>query len=122
MIHLPDKGIKKVIEPGELPGISGFNADFLSAPGINPVMQGDLKYFWHIEVTGKAIAFLSECPDLNATAGAAPAGVVQRFSLADQFLNNQIRVEYRWLTKAGSDDSGCPLDEPVRIFLADLNG
>ena len=122
IFHLPDKSAKEVIEFGELLGVAGFNSDFFTGPGVFPIMQGDLKYFWQIEVSGKDIAFLSESPDLNTSAGPAPAGVIQGFPLADQLLNNQIRIKYRRLTKAGSDDSGCPLDEPVRIFLADLNG
>ena len=85
------------------------------------MLQRDLQHLGHIEIAGQVVVLLAKCTRLHTAAGAAIAGILQRLALPDHLLHDDIGVEDRGLTKAGADDLGRPLDETIRILLAQLH-
>ena len=100
---------------------SGLEANTFTCAGIHPIVQGDLEHLGHVEIPGKDIAFFPESPGLNTSARPAVPGVLDRFPLPHQFLDNGIGVENRWLPEAGLHDLQRPFQKPIRIFFAYLD-
>ncbi len=121
VVELPAVGLEKLLEAAELLGVARRETDLLARPRVHAVVQGQFQHLGQTEVAGQDVGFLAEGPDLDAAAGAAVAGIGDGFAHADQLLDDQVRVEDRGLAEAGADDLGRPLDEPVRVLLADLD-
>src|SRR5665647_1825100 len=70
---------------------------------IDPVVKGYFQNFGNIQVTRKQIGLLAKGTHFNAAAASPFTRVLERFHLAQQFEDIDIRVENRWIAMSLAD-------------------
>ncbi len=117
---LPERR-QHLVERGEGARVARLDADAPAGHRVDAVVQRDLEHLRQVEVAGQDVGFLAERPRLDAPAGAAGAGVLERLSLPHQLVDHEVGVEDRGLSPPLADDLAGALQESVGILLAQLD-
>ena len=121
MVQLAAIGVEQLVESFEFVRVAGLDAQPEAADRVEAVVEGDFQDFRQIEVTGQDIGFLTERAGFHADAGAALAGVDDRFSGVQEFLDDGVGIVKCRLSPTFAGDFAGFLHEGVRSFLADLD-
>src|SRR5665647_3889451 len=88
---------------------------------IDPVVKGYFQNFGNIQVTRKQIGLLAKGTHFDTAAASPFTRVLERFPLAQQFEDIDIRVENRWIAMSLADHTCGSIQKFVGRFGADVN-